>query len=126
MARDQEILRRLDELRGDVDALTGEKMAEDAEGLTLEIDAAHKTAKVSGKQVAEVIAVLSLVTVMWMGWVLYTHSTEARAGVDRLNDALERMVQAQTQATCLLGFKESERAERRQWCEDIARASRPR
>lgn len=96
--------------------------ADDSTSLTL--DAEHKTVKITGKKTAEIIAILSLVTMVWMGWVLYSHSTEAKAGVDRLNDAIERMVQSQVQATCLLGFVESERGQRRQWCEDLARASR--
>lgn len=98
----------------------------DEESTSLTLDAEHKTVKISGKKTAEIIAILSLVAMVLMGWVLYTHSTEAKAGIDRLNDAIERMVQSQVQATCLLGFVEAERANRRQWCEDLAKASRPR
>lgn len=104
--------------------MAAEETTDDSTSLTL--DAEHKTVKISGKKTAEIIAILSLVAMVWMGWVIFTHSAEAKTGVERLNDAMERMVQSQVQATCLLGFTESERGQRRQWCEDLARASRPR
>lgn len=97
---------------------------DDSTSVTL--DAAHKTVKITGKKTAEIIAILSLLVMTWMGYALFTHSAEAKTGVDRLNDAIERMVQSQVQATCLLGFVEAERAQRRQWCEDLAKSSRPR
>lgn len=98
-------------------------MAED-DSTSVELDAAHKTLKITGKKTAEIIAILSLVVMAWMGWVLYTHATEAKVGVDRLGDAIERMVQAQTQGTCLLGFPEAQREAKARWCEDLAKAGR--
>lgn len=98
-------------------------MAED-DSTSVELDAEHKTIKITGKKTAEIIAVLSLVVMGWMGWVLWTHSSEAKIGVDRLGDAIERMVQGQTQATCLLGFPEAQREAKARWCEDLARAGR--
>lgn len=101
-------------------------MSEDENGTSIELDAEHKTLKVTGKKTAELIAVLSLVVLAWMGWVLYTHSNEAKAGTERLGDAIERMVQAQIQGTCLLGFPEAQREAKARWCEDLARTGRPR
>lgn len=102
----------------------GGLMADEDSGASLELDAEHKTVKITGKKTAEIIAILSLIAMMWMGWVLYTHASEAKAGVDRLGDAIERMVQGQTQATCLLGFPEAQREAKARWCEDLARQGR--
>lgn len=99
-------------------------MTEESESTSIELDAEHKTVKITGKKTAELIAILSLVVMAWMGWVLWTHSGEAKAGVDKLNDAIERMVQSQVQATCLLGFAEAQREAKARWCEDLARTGR--
>lgn len=97
---------------------------EEDDSTSVTLDASKKTLTVTGKKTAEIIAVLSLVVMAWMGWVLYTHSTEAKAGNERLGDAIERMVQGQTQATCLLGFPEAQREAKARWCEDLAKQGR--
>lgn len=99
-------------------------MAADDEGASITVDAKNKTATISGKKTAEVIAILSLVVLGIMGVALWQHSTESKAGTEKLNDALERMVQGQTQATCLLGFPEQQRESKARWCEDLARSGR--
>lgn len=97
-------------------------MAEEGNGETsVELDASKKTLKISGKKTAEIIAILSAIGVLWIGWVLYTHNNEAKAGQDRLHDGINRMVRAQLQMTCLLGFPESQREAKATWCKDLAR-----
>ena len=98
-------------------------MAEDG-GTSVEVDAEKKTLKISGKQTAEIIAVLSSIGLMWVGWVLYTHNNEAKAGVDKLNDGISQMVAAQTELTCLLGFPEKDRELKADFCKRISRISR--
>lgn len=97
-------------------------MAEESSGETsVEVDAAKKTLKITGKKTAEIIAILSAVGLMWVGWVLYTHSTEAKAGTDRMQDGIERMVRSQRELTCLLGFPEKDREHKTEFCKRVSR-----
>lgn len=95
-------------------------MSDETGDTSVELDASKKTLKITGKKTAEIIAVLSLVVLGWMGFVLWQHSGEAKAGNDKLHDGINRMVRAQLEMTCLLGFPESERERKSAWCKQIA------
>lgn len=97
-------------------------MAEETDSTSVEVDASKKTLKITGKKTAEIIAILLAIGGMWGGWVLYTHSTEAKAGQEKLHDGINRMVRAQLEMTCLLGFPEKEREAKGPWCRQLARA----
>lgn len=98
--------------------------ADDDSNTSVTLDASKKTLTIAGKRTAEIIAVLSLVVMAWLGWVTYTHSMETKASFDRLGEAMERLVQTNTQGTCLLGFPEAQREAKARWCEDLARTGR--
>lgn len=95
-------------------------MAED-ESTSIELDAEHKTVKITGKKTAEIIAILSLVVLAWVGFVVWQHSGEAKAGNEKLQVGIEQMVQSMQELTCLLGFPEKDRELKADFCKRIAK-----
>ena len=68
------------------------------------------------KQIAEVIAVLSLAALGFLGYVIYEHKRDAVRGADQLTEAIKdlattnnRMVAAQREMNCLIAMPQEKR-----------------
>ena len=71
---------------------------------------------IKSKQIAEVIAVLSLAALGFLGYVLYEHKRDAVRGADQLTEAIKdlsktntAMVHAQREMNCLIAMPADKR-----------------
>lgn len=81
-----------------------------------------------GKKTAEFIAILSMVGVLWVGWVLWEHKAEAKQDNNNIALAIREFTAAQRESTvvqrvtnCLMATKQDEREAKLAQCERIAR-----
>lgn len=59
-------------------------------------------AKLGGKRIAEMIAVLLALMVGWIGWVLWEHHGEARRSNEMLSSAIRELAQSQREMACVI------------------------
>lgn len=74
-----------------------------------------------GKKTAEFIAILSLVGLLWVGWVLWEHKAEAKENGSALTRAIQEMATSQRVTNCLMATPQEQRPMKLAECERIAR-----
>lgn len=82
----------------------------------LELKTAFGTARYTGKRMSELIAILSLVSLVMVGMALWKHSAEASANSETLRQAFrdmtivqEKMLEAQREQNCLIALPQDRR-----------------
>lgn len=77
--------------------------------------------KWQGKRVAELIAVLSLGALLFLGYVWWEHKQESSALLKELHGAIKDMVSAQREQNCLIAIPQEIREQRSEFCKRLSR-----
>lgn len=75
----------------------------------------------NGKKTAEFIAVLSLVSLVLIGYVLFEHKEDTHRKDEALLSTLREMVSAQREQNCLIAMPQNEREARSELCKRLSR-----
>lgn len=127
MGQENEILRRLDEMRADVDSLADAKLDREEKG--------ELTAKVAGQEVSlknvslnTIATVTTLVAVGVLLYVAVTHSQEAKDSGRAFVEAIKEQTKSQLEQTsvmreqtCIMRFDQKDRQTNADFCKQIAR-----
>lgn len=86
-----------------------------------EVSVSKDGISLKGKKTAEIIAILSAIGVLWVGWVMLEHKAEAKETGVSLVAALKEISQSNRVLACLMATKQEEREVKLAQCERIAR-----